>query len=354
MSELGPVPTISLGQKTIGGGTPPFIVAEMSGNHNGDIQRAIAIVEAAAEAGADAIKLQTYTADTITLDHDGPGFVIEAGPWKGRRLYDLYEEAHTPWDWHPAIFEKAQSLGLVAFSAPFDPTSVKFLESLEAPLYKIASPEIVDLPLIERVARTGKPMIMSTGMANWNEIGEAISAARDAGCEDLVILHCVSAYPTPPCDANLAMIPELAARYQVAAGLSDHSTGTAISVAATALGATVIEKHLTLSRADGGVDSEFSLEPTEFATLVAETRAAFEANGRVFDGPVESEGPSLPFRRSLYAVNPIPAGEAFSSNNVRAIRPAFGLPPKHLPEIIGRQATRDIERGEPLSWSLIN
>jgi pseudaminic acid synthase len=339
--------------RPIGPGQPPYVIAELSGNHNGRIERAFALMEAAKAAGADAVKLQTYTADTITLDHDGPEFLIEGGLWHGRRLYELYQEAHTPWEWHEALFDKGRELGITVFSTPFDPTAVDFLEQLAVPAYKIASFEIIDLPLIQRVARTGKPLIVSTGMATLLEIGEAVDTARSAGCRDLVLLHCVSGYPTPPEELNLKTIPDLAARFGVPVGLSDHTLGTAVAVTATALGALAVEKHVTLRRADGGPDAAFSLEPEELERLVEECRIAQASLGRADYSRKPSESVSAQHRRSLYAVRDIRAGEPFTSENVRSIRPGFGLPPKLLPQVLGRRAIRDIRRGEALSLELI-
>ena len=347
------MPEIAIAGRRIGPGHPPYVIAEMSGNHNGDINRAFALLEAAKTAGADAVKLQTYTADTITIDHDGPGFRIEGGLWNSRTLYELYQEAHTPWEWHPQLFAKAHELGITIFSSPFDPTAVEFLEQLGAPAYKIASFEIVDLPLIQRAARTGKPLIVSTGLAGLGEIGDAVEAARAAGCREIALLHCTSGYPTPPEDSNLRTIPHLAEAFGVVAGLSDHTPGTAVPVAATALGARVIEKHFTLHRADGGPDAAFSLEPEELAELVTSCRTAWTALGDVNYALEASERGNKIFRRSLYAVKDIPAGAELTAENVRSIRPGYGLPPKHLPEILGRRAGRPIVRGTPLTWSLL-
>jgi N-acetylneuraminate synthase len=329
------------------------VIAEMSGNHNGDIGRAFALIEAAQAAGADAVKLQTYTADTITIDHDGPGFTIEGGLWRGRRLYELYQEAHTPWDWHPRLFEKAAEVGITLFSSPFDPTAVDFLETLGAPAYKVASFEIVDTPLVAHMAHTGKPLIVSTGLASPEDIADAVEAARGAGGGGLILLHCTSGYPTPPSQMHLRTMADLAARHGTLVGLSDHTMGTAVSVAAVALGACVIEKHFTLARSDGGPDAAFSLEPEELARLTRDCRDAWEALGSIHYGEVEAEAASREHRRSLYVVADVRRGDILTAQNIRSIRPGHGLAPKHLHAVLGRPAARDLKRGEPLAWDLV-
>jgi N-acetylneuraminate synthase len=346
---------LRLGNRRVGRDAKPFVIAEMSGNHNQSLARALAIVDAAADAGVDALKLQTYSPDTMTIDLDEREFHIadRSSPWAGTSLYRLYGDACTPWDWHAPVFERARARGLVAFSSPFDETAVDFLESLDVPCYKIASFENIDLPLIRRVAATGKPVIISTGMASQAELEETVAAARNAGCRDLVLLKCTSTYPAPPEHSNLATIPDLRARFGCEVGLSDHTMGTAVAVAAVALGATVIEKHLTLARADGGVDSTFSMEPAEMAQLVTESARAWQALGRVSYGPTEAETPSLQFRRSLYVVADLKAGDALTADNVRAIRPGLGLAPKHLEQVLGRRAAVDIRRGTPLRWEIV-
>jgi N-acetylneuraminate synthase len=346
--------SFSIAGRKIGAGQPPYVIAELSGNHNGEIARALALIDAAAEAKADAVKLQTYTADTITIDHDGEGFVISGGLWNGRKLYDLYQEAHTPWEWHEELFERALRRGIHCFSSPFDPTAVDFLQRLDAPAFKIASFEIVDLALIRKAAATGKPLIISTGMANDVEIDEALTAAGEAGSGGVALLHCVSGYPTPYEDANLARLTRLAARYDCVIGLSDHTLGTVVPIAAVALGAAIIEKHVTLARADGGPDAAFSLEPDELKALVSGVRAAHAAIGQPDYGRAGSEAGNVMFRRSLYAVADIKAGELLSEQNVRSIRPGFGLPPKHLTAILGRRAARDIRRGTPMQFDLVS
>ncbi|MBJ88491.1 MAG: pseudaminic acid synthase [Woeseia sp.] len=342
-----------IGGQKISRASKPYVVAELSGNHNGSLERALEIVEAASMAGADAIKLQTYTGETITIDHNGPGFVLDTGPWAGRSLYDLYEWAHTPWEWHSALFAKGRELGLSVFSSPFDATAVDFLEQFDPPAYKIASFELVDLPLIRYVAKKRRPVIMSTGMATLSEIQAAVDVARDAGSESLCLLHCTSAYPTPVRDANLMTIEMLAENFDIAVGISDHTLGITVPVAAVALGACLIEKHLTLRRADGGPDSGFSLEPMELKELVDNVHAAHSARGNVRFAASNSELPQIQLRRSLYVVADICAGELFTSQNLRSIRPGYGLPPAKYDDVIGRRAKENVARGTPLSWDLV-
>jgi pseudaminic acid synthase len=345
---------IAIAGRLIGPNEPPYVIAEMSGNHNGDLGRALALIDAAKAAGADAVKLQTLTADTITIDHDGPGFVIEGGLWHGRRLHELYQEAHTPWDWHPRLFDRAREVGITLFSSPFDPTAVEFLEKLDAPAFKVASFEIVDTPLIARMAQTGKPLIISTGLASPEDIADAVAAAREAGGREIILLHCTSGYPTPASQMHLRTMPDLAAAHGTLVGLSDHTMGTAVAVAAVALGACVVEKHFTLARADGGVDSAFSLEPDELARLVADCRDAWAALGTVHYEEVEAEAAGRDHRRSLYVVADVKKGERLTPENVRSIRPGHGMAPKHLYEVLGKPASRDLKRGEPLAWDQID
>ena len=347
--------TLSVGDRRIGPDAEPFVIAEMSGNHNGDLERALELVRAAAAAGAHAVKIQTYTAHTITLDVDSPMFRLSADHplWPDRRLYDLYTEAHTPWEWHEPIFALAQELGMLAFSAPFDPTAVEFLAGLGVPLMKSASSEITDLPLIRAIAGTGLPTIISTGTATMGEIDAAVRAARGTGNEDLVVLACTASYPAPAEASNLRGIPVLRDALDVQVGLSDHTLGIGASVAAVALGATVIEKHLTLDRADGGVDADFSLDPDEFAALVRETRTAWLAMGEARIGPKQIEKEGLRFRRSLFVSRDVRAGEKVSADNVRSVRPADGMPPDSYADIEGRVFRRDVAMGTPMSLDLL-
>lgn len=346
---------ISIEGRDISVESKPFIIAEMSGNHNQSLARALEIVDVAAASGAHALKLQTYTADTMTIDISEREFFIEDpnSLWKGRSLYDLYKEAHTPWEWHKPIFDRCREKGMICFSTPFDDTSVDFLESLDVPCYKIASFENTDLPLIRKVAATGKPMIISTGMATVAELDETVRAAREAGCNDLILLKCTSTYPSTPENTNILTIPHLRELFNCEVGLSDHSMGVGVSVAAVALGASVIEKHFTLRRADGGVDSTFSLEPEEMRNLVVETERAWQALGQISYGPTEKEKKSLVFRRSLYVVQDMKAGDVFTAQNVRAIRPGYGLSPKYLDTILGLKAAVDVKKGTPVNWELV-
>ena len=345
---------ISINGRLIGVGYPTYIIAEMSANHNQDFNLAVKIIEAAKEAGADAIKLQTYTPDTITIDCRHEYFQIKQGTiWAGRNLYDLYGEAYTPWEWQPKLKEIANDLGLDFFSTPFDHTAVEFLEEMKVPSYKIASFELVDLPLIRRIAQTGKPIIMSTGMASLAEIDEAVRTIREAGGKQLALLKCSSAYPAPPDEMNLRTIPHLAAAFGLPVGLSDHTLGIAVPVAAVALGACIIEKHFTLSREMPGPDSAFSLEPHEFKAMVKAVHTAERALGVVHYGVSEREAKSRLFRRSLFVVQDMKAGEIFTEENVRSIRPGHGLPPKYLNEVLGKQAKQDIARGTPLTWKVL-
>ena len=346
---------IAINDRLIGLDQPPLIIAEMSGNHNQSLERALAIVEAAAESGAHALKLQTYTPDTMTIDLDEREFHISDSTslWAGTSLYKLYGEAYTPWDWHQPIFERARELGIIPFSTPFDDTAVDLLESLDVPCYKIASFENTDLHLIRRVAATGKPLIISTGMATAAELDETVRAAREAGCKDLILLKCTSTYPATPENTNILTIPHMRDLFGCEVGLSDHTMGVGVSIAGVALGATVIEKHFTLSRADGGVDSAFSMEPAEMAQLVAESQRAWQALGQVSYGVTDAERKSIVFRRSLYVVKHLKLGDVLTTDNVRAIRPGSGLPPKYLEEVLGRTLNQDVARGTALNWGLI-
>ena len=346
---------ITVENYVIGSGHKPIIIAEMSGNHNQSLDRALEIVDAAAKSGAHALKLQTYTADTMTIDLAEKEFYIqdENSLWKGKSLYQLYEEAHTPWEWHKPIYDRARELGMVPLSTPFDDTAVDFLEDLNNAIYKIASFENTDIPLIKKVASTGKPMIISTGMATYDELCESVAAARDAGCKDLVLLKCTSTYPASPENTNILTIPDIREKFACHAGLSDHTMGIGVAVASVALGATVIEKHFTLRRADGGVDSTFSMEPEEMQSLVVETKRAHQALGEVRYGPTLKEEASLIYRRSLYFTEDMKKGDVINKDNMRAIRPGLGLPPKYYSELLGRKVATDIKKGTPVALELV-
>jgi len=344
---------ITIDGRKIGSDFPPYIIAELSANHNGDINRAFKIMEAAKEAGADAIKLQTYTHETMTIDCDSPDFQIHGGLWGGQSLYQLYKDAHMPWEWHIPLFEKAKELDITIFSTPFDFSAVDRLEKLDAPAYKIASFELVDLPLIARVAQTGKPMIMSTGMANKEEIQEAVDTAYENGCEELIVLHCVSGYPSPPGQYNLKTIVDISEQFNVLSGLSDHTIDNTTALAAVALGACLIEKHFTLDRNGGGADDSFSLEPPELAQLCADTKVAWEAIGKVNYERVEAEKPNAKFRRSLYVVSDVDEGEFFTTENIRSIRPGYGLAPKYYDKILGMRSKKSISRGTPITKDIL-
>jgi len=341
--------------RTIGLGQQPFVIAEMSGNHNQSLARALEIVEVAAKSGAHALKIQTYTPDTMTIDLDEREFHISdpSSLWKGISLYKLYGEAYTPWGWHKPIFDRARELGIIAFSTPFDDTAVDFLESLDVPCYKIASFENTDLPLIRRVAATGKPLIISTGMATVAELDDTVRTARDAGCKDLILLKCTSTYPATAENTNILTIPHMRELFACEVGLSDHTMGVGVSVGSIALGATVIEKHFTLDRTDGGVDSTFSMEPDEMTQLVVETERAWQALGQVSYGRTEAEEKSIQFRRSLYVVQDIQEGDILTKDNVRAIRPGLGLPTKYLKHVLGRKVRGSVKRGTALNWDLL-
>ena len=340
------------GQK-IGKGEKPFIVAEMSGNHNGSINNALNIIKTAKECGADAVKIQTYTPDTITIDCNRPEFIINEGIWKGRRLYELYQEAHTPWEWHEELFKYARNIGITLFSTPFDKSSVSLLEKLNNPIYKIASPELIDLGLIKEVAKTGKPIIFSTGMGSLDEIEEAIETVKNVGSNKIIVLHCTSAYPAPIEEANLSTIPEIENRFKVLSGLSDHTKGTEVSKLAVVLGAAVIEKHFTLDKTQGGVDSEFSIDPTDLKRLVNETKTASICIGKPAFKPTKSESMVLKNRRSLYIVKDIKKGEIIQTENIKSIRPGNGILPKYIDSIIGKIASRDLYFGEPFGFDMI-
>ena len=346
-------PCIHIKGRRIGCDDFPYVIAELSANHNGSLETAKRIIEEAANAGADAVKLQTYRPDTITLDSDNDEFRIKGGLWDGRTLYELYEEAHMPWEWHKLLFEHARKLGITIFTSPFDTTAVDLLEELDAPAYKIASFEAIDLPLIEYVAKTGKPIIISTGMADADEIQEAIDAALGAGCEQLAILHCVSGYPAPPADYNLRTIPDIIARYGLVTGLSDHTLDNTTAITSVALGASIIEKHFTLNRSGGGPDDSFSLEPHELAALCRNTKTAWQALGKIDYGRKSSEQGNVQFRRSLYFVKDIKAGGIITEESVRSVRPGYGLPPKMLKEIIGRKVVIDVEANTPVREAVL-
>ncbi len=344
----------SIGNREVGPGKPVYIVAEMSGNHGGSYSQAVEIMKAAKDSGADAVKIQTYTADTMTINHGGDGFIIGKGTlWEGRNLYDLYQEASTPWEWQENLSEEASRLGIDFFSTAFDESAVDFLEDLHVPVHKVASFEIVDLPLIRKMAKTGKPLIMSTGMSTMAEIREAVETARDAGAENILLLKCTSAYPASPADMNLRSMPGLTSEFGVPVGLSDHTLGNTVAIAAVAMGACMVEKHFTLSRSLPGPDSAFSMEPAEFAAMVEGIRMTEAALGKVSYGTGVSEESSKVFRRSLYVVEDVKAGEKFDFRNVRAIRPGFGMHTRHLLEIYGRKAACDIAKGTPLDWNVI-
>lgn len=334
--------SIQIAGRAIGPDHPPYVIAELSANHNGSLDTALRIVEAAKQAGADAVKLQTYRPDTITLDSDSEEFRIQGGLWDGRTLYDLYAEAHMPWDWHKPLFDHARALGITIFSSPFDASAVDLLEDLNAPAYKIASFEAVDLPLIRYAASTGKPLIISTGMADAEEIAEAIAAARDGGCKELAILHCVSGYPAPAEDYNLRTIPDMMERFGLVTGLSDHTLDNTTAIASVALGASIIEKHFTLDRSGGGPDDSFSLEPAELAALCTGAKTAWQALGWVDYGRKSSEQGNVKFRRSLYFVKDLKAGEVITADAVRSVRPGFGLAPKYLDKLLGKRVTQDV------------
>jgi len=347
--------SLTIGNRKIGEDYEPFIIAEMSGNHNQDLNRALNLVDAAAAAGAHALKLQTYTADTMTLDCDNKEFIVNGSAvWDGQKLYDLYDKAHTPWEWHKPIFDRAKELGMLAFSSPFDSTAVDFLEELNVPCYKIASFENNDIPLLKKIASTGKPIIMSCGMATESEITEGLATLKNNGCQDIILLKCTSAYPSLPKDINLNTIPHMRSKFNVQIGFSDHTMGVTMPVAAVALGATVVEKHFTLSRAEGGVDSHFSLEPDELKELVNSTRAVWEALGKEnYGGSGQSENSSKVYRRSVYVSSDIKAGELFTTKNIRCVRPSLGLSPKYYEDVLGKVAKNDLAFGTPLSLNHI-
>lgn len=344
--------SVEIAGRPIGPDNPPYVIAELSANHNGSLDTALKLIEAAAGAGADAVKIQTYRPDTITIKSDKPEFRIKGGLWDGQTLYELYDKAHTPWKWHETLFDKAKDVGITLFSSPFDDTAVDLLESLGAPAFKIASFEAIDLPLIRRVAKSGKPIIISTGMANEDDIKAAVDTARQAGCEELVVMHCVSAYPAPPSDYNLRTLADIGARHHVLTGLSDHTLGNATAIAAIALGACVIEKHFTLDRTGGGPDDSFSLQPPELTDLCRDCLTAWEALGKVDYSQKGSEAGNAQFRRSLYVVADVKAGDLITPDTVKSIRPGYGLAPRYYDDLMGRRFVRDVERATPMSWDL--
>lgn len=347
------VQAISIAGRPIGPAYSPYVIAELSANHNGKLETALRIIEEAKKAGADAVKLQTYKPDTITLNCDSEDFKIKGGLWDGRTLYDLYQEAHMPWDWHKLLFDRARELGITIFSSPFDNTAIDLLEDLNAPAYKIASFEAVDLPLIKYAASTGKPMIISTGMADAEEIAEAIEAAREGGCKELAVLHCVSGYPAPAEDYNLRTIPDMMERFGLVTGLSDHTLDNTTAIASVALGASIIEKHFTLDRSGGGPDDSFSLEPAELAALCQGAKTAWSSLGRVDYGRKSSEQGNVKFRRSLYFVKDMKAGDVIAEDCVRSVRPGFGLAPRYFDQLIGRKIRSDVLFATPVRWDLV-
>ncbi|MDG3065880.1 pseudaminic acid synthase [Thauera mechernichensis] len=348
------IPAIHIAGRRIASDTPPYVIAELSANHNGRLDTAMKIIEEARKAGADAVKLQTYTADTITLNSDAEEFLIHGGLWDGKTLYELYQEAHLPWEWHKPLFEHARKLGITIFSSPFDNTAVDLLEDLNAPAYKIASFEAVDLPLIKYVASTGKPMIISTGMADAEEIQEAIDAAREGGCKELAILHCVSGYPAPAEDYNLRTIPDMIERFGLVTGLSDHTLDNTTAIASVAMGASIIEKHFTLDRSGGGPDDSFSLEPAELAALCRDSKTAWAALGKVDYGRKSSEQGNVKFRRSLYFVKDLKAGDVITADALRSVRPGFGVAPKYLESIIGKRIQIDVNANHAVCMEQIS
>lgn len=345
--------SLTIDGRRIAGDAPPYVIAEMSANHNGQLSTALRIIEEAKAAGADAVKLQTYTADTITLNCSSEDFQIHGGLWDGKTLYQLYQEAHMPWDWHAPLFAHARKVGITIFSSPFDNTAVDLLESLDAPAYKIASFEAVDLPLIRYVASTGKPMIISTGMADADEIEEAVAAAKSAGCKELALLHCVSGYPAPAADYNLRTLKDMRRRFGLVTGLSDHTLDNTTALASVALGASIIEKHFTLDRQGGGPDDSFSLEPADLTALCRDARTAWQALGQVDYGRKSSEQGNVQFRRSLYFVKDLKAGDTVTADAIRSVRPGMGIATKHMDSVLGTQVRRDVSYGQPCTWDVL-